>query len=77
MFASDDTDAATPLGRFFDSRPEYSALGNYFVGDAAYRLTDATSLVGSTVYDFDTHQQDMSSGGIRSSDPLARLVHAH
>ncbi|HEX2836682.1 MAG TPA: LPS assembly protein LptD [Phycisphaerales bacterium] len=64
VFASDDTDAATPLGRFFDSRPEYSALGNYFVGDAAYRLTDATSLVGSTVYDFDTHQQDMSSGGI-------------
>lgn len=64
VFASDDTDAATPLGRFFDSRPEYSALGNYFVGDAAYRLTDATSLVGSTVYDFDTHQQDTSSAGI-------------
>jgi hypothetical protein len=64
VFSSDDTDPATPLGRFFDSRPEYAALGNYFTADAAYRMTDATSLVGSTVYDFDTHQQDMSSAGL-------------
>lgn len=64
VFSSDDTDAGTPLGRFFDSRPEYSALGNFFTADGAYRLTDAASLVGSAVYDFDSHQQDMSSAGV-------------
>lgn len=64
VFASDDSDPQTPIGRFFDARPEYSALGDYFVGDVTYRLTDATSIVGSTIYDFDDNQQDMSTAGL-------------
>lgn len=64
VFASDDTDPQTPIGRFFDARPEYSAMGNYFVGDAAYRLTDSFSLTGSTVFDFDTNQQDFTTAGL-------------
>lgn len=64
VFSSDDTDPTTPIGRFFDTRPERSALGNYFVGDAAYRLTDATSLTGSMIFDFDSHQPDVTTAGI-------------
>lgn len=64
VFSTDDTDPTTPIGRFFDARPERSALGNYFVGDAAYRLTDATSLTGSMIFDFDTHQPDVTTAGI-------------
>ncbi|MFN7314246.1 MAG: LPS assembly protein LptD [Phycisphaerae bacterium] len=64
VFASDDSDPQTPIGRFFDARPEYSALGDYFVGDMQYRLTDATSIVASTIYDFDDNQQDISTAGL-------------
>ena len=64
VFSSDNSDPRTPIGRFFDSRPEYSALGNFFTADGAYRMTDAASIVGSTIYDFDSHQQDMSSAGL-------------
>ncbi len=64
VFSTDDTDPTTPIGRFFDTRPERSALGNYFVGDAAYRLTDATSITGSMIYDFDSHQPDVTTAGI-------------
>jgi hypothetical protein len=64
VFSTDDTDPQTSIGRFFDARPEYSALGNYFVGDAIYRLTDSLSLTGSTVYDFDSSQQDITTAGL-------------
>lgn len=64
VFATEDTDATTPVGRFFDARPERSALGDFFAGDFAYRLTDATTLTASLVYDFDTHQQDVATYGV-------------
>jgi hypothetical protein len=64
VFSSEDASESTPIGRFFDSRPEYSALGDYFVGDAAYRLTDAVSLSASTIYDLETNQQDMTTLGV-------------
>lgn len=64
VFSTDDTDPTTPIGRFFDARPERSALGDYFVGDVAYRLTDATSLTGSMIFDFDTNQPDVTTAGI-------------
>jgi hypothetical protein len=62
--SSDARNGSRPIGRFFDSRPEYSALGNYFVGDAAYALTDATSLTATTVFDFDRGRSDISTVGL-------------
>jgi hypothetical protein len=64
VFSSEDTDPQTPIGRFFDARPEYSALGDYFVGDLTYRMTDATSIVASTIYDFEDNQQDITTAGL-------------
>jgi len=64
VFSTDDTDPQTSIGRFFDARPERSALGDYFVGDLAYRITDATTFTSSTVFDFNTNQQDLTTAGI-------------
>lgn len=64
VFSSSDTTDSTPIGRFFDARPEYSALGDYATLEAAYRLTDALSLTGSTIYDLDRRQQDMTTAGV-------------
>ena len=64
VFASEDSEGDTPIGRFFDARPERSALGDFFAGDFAYRLTDATTLTASLVYDFETHQQDVATYGV-------------
>lgn len=64
VISDSSSDAKTPIGRFFDYRPEYANPGNYFVGDLVYRLTDATAITGSTVYDFDRNQQAMSSTGV-------------
>lgn len=64
VLASEDSEGDTPIGRFFDARPERSALGDFFAGDLAYRLTDATTLTASLVYDFETHQQDVATYGV-------------
>lgn len=64
VISESNYEAKTPIGRFFDYRPEYANPGNYFVGDLVYRLTDAVAITGSTVYDFDRNQQAMSSTGV-------------
>jgi hypothetical protein len=64
VFSSSTTPARGPIGRFFDFRPENSNPGDWFVGDAALRLTDATSLTGSVVYDLDEGEPAASSIGL-------------
>ncbi|MCH7960961.1 MAG: hypothetical protein IIC49_01365 [Planctomycetes bacterium] len=56
VLASGDVDQESPIGRFFSDRPELSNLGNYAVVDGSWQVTDATALIGSTVYDFDISQ---------------------
>ncbi|TVQ30080.1 MAG: LPS-assembly protein LptD [Phycisphaeraceae bacterium] len=51
--ASSDTDRTSPLGRFFESRPELSHFGEYFTAESVMRLTDALALTASGVYDVD------------------------
>lgn len=63
VFSTRDTDVRSPIGRFFDYRPEYSFLGDYFTADAAWQLTDTVALSGSTIYDFDLHQPQRSTAG--------------
>lgn len=64
VVASGDTNPKTPIGRFFDFRPEYANPGNYFVADASWRVTEALALTASEVFDFDAGQQAMTSAGI-------------
>lgn len=64
MFASDDAGERSPIGRFFDFRPEYANPGDYAIADAVVRLTDATSLTGSAVYDLDEGELAASSVGV-------------
>jgi hypothetical protein len=64
VFSSGDGLRRSPIGRFYDYRPEYANAGNYFVGDAAYKLTDATAITGGMVFDLDDGQQAMTIGGV-------------
>jgi hypothetical protein len=57
VFSTADAPVISPIGRFFDYRPELSNPGNYFVGDTVLRVTDTTSLTSGVVYDFDLKQQ--------------------
>lgn len=64
VISDDEAGEKAPIGRYFDFRPERTAAGDYFLADMAFRLTDATSITASTVYDFDSAQQDSSSIGL-------------
>jgi hypothetical protein len=64
VFSSSDAPRTSPIGRFFDYRPELSNAGNYFVADGVLRVTDATSITGGVVYDMDLHQQATRDIGI-------------
>ena len=63
VFSTSDADKESPLGRFFDYRPEYSFLGNYFTADAAWQVSDSVALSANTIYDLDLHQQARSTAG--------------
>ncbi len=58
-----DADKESPIGRFNESRPEYSFLGDYFTADLAWQATDVVGLVFSTVYDFDDNQPARTVAG--------------
>ncbi|CAG1000011.1 hypothetical protein PHYC_02812 [Phycisphaerales bacterium] len=62
--SNDDAGARGPIGRFFDFRPEYSNPGDFLVVDAVARVTDATSVTASGVYDLDAGEQAASSVGL-------------
>ncbi|MGH7244142.1 MAG: hypothetical protein ACREJD_12070 [Phycisphaerales bacterium] len=62
--STSSTDTRSPVGRFFDFRPELSSFGKYGNLDSAWRVTDATTLTGGTVYDFNLNQQARTSAGI-------------
>lgn len=64
MLADDEAGARSPYGRFFDFRPEYSNPGDYLILDAVMRVTDATSLTASSVYDLEAGEQAATSVGL-------------
>ena len=63
VFSSGDVDPKSPFGRWIDFRPELSNPGDYFSSEAAWQVTSALALTGSTVYDLDANQQDRSTAG--------------
>lgn len=64
MFASADSDPESPIGRWFDYRPEYSNMGDFFTIDSTWQTTETTALSGRSVYDFSKNRQAATSGGI-------------
>jgi LPS transport system D len=72
VFSSNDAPITSPIGRFFDYRPELSSPGNFFVVDGVMRLTDATSLTGGVTYDMDARHDATHDVGllIRQSPQL-------
>ncbi|MCC6659947.1 MAG: hypothetical protein IT437_03575 [Phycisphaerales bacterium] len=64
VLSGDDADPETPIGRWFDDRPELSTLGNYATIDSAWQVSEVVALAAGTVYDFDLSQQARSSVGV-------------
>lgn len=53
VWSSGDAPIESPFGRFIESRPERSNLGEFIQGEAAMLLTDAVTIVGDAVYNLD------------------------
>lgn len=63
VFSTKDINKTSDIGRFFDSRPEYSVLGNYFNLDAAWQASEVVGLTATTIYDFDASQSQRTTAG--------------
>jgi hypothetical protein len=63
VLSSDDVDKESPIGRYFDYRPELSNLGNYGTVDAVWQVSEAVALGANSIYDFDLRQQARTSLG--------------
>jgi hypothetical protein len=83
VFSTQDTrqadDGASPIGRFFDPRPELSNAGDYVSVDATWQASDTLAFSAASVFDLDLHQQAASSGGVllRHAPNFASYVDAH
>jgi len=53
IWSSDETPRKSPIGRWFESRPELSTGGEFGTLEAAWRLTDAVALTSDWVFDFE------------------------
>lgn len=61
--SSDETAIDSPFGRWIDSRPEASALGEFIIVDGVMRTTEAIALTGGLIYDTDANEMARSSFG--------------
>ena len=64
VWSSDDTDPESPIGRWFEDRPELSNPGEFINAEALWQATDAVGIVGRMVYDFGKSQPSYSSAGL-------------
>jgi hypothetical protein len=64
VWSSDETPQRSPIGRWYESRPELSTGGEFGTLDGAMRLTDAVSLTGDWVFDFEDDSTDTFAAGI-------------
>lgn len=78
--SSADSELKSPVGRFLDFRPELSSFGEYGTADASWRVTDATTLTGGSVYDLDRKEQARTSAGVmfqQSPDLVTAFDYRH
>ncbi len=75
-FSSQDADRESPIGRFFDFRPEYSLLGDYSTTDVVWNVSDPVALSFNMIYDFETSQPARTSAGalVQHSEAFSSYV---
>jgi len=61
--ASGDVNRESPIGRFFEYRPELSSVGKFLDVDAVWQATNVLALTGSIVQDLDLHQPARTTTG--------------
>ncbi len=54
VFTSDEERRLSPIGRFFDQRPELSIFTDHFAAEAAWQVTDTLSFVGNYNFGIDS-----------------------
>ncbi len=64
VWSSEDAPIESPLGFFYESRPEQSNLGEFFQADVVMRLTDAISITGDLIHDVENERAARVSTGI-------------
>jgi hypothetical protein len=64
VVASKDANRRSPIGRWYESRPENSETGEFFLTDAAWQATDTLAFTASNVYDFEASQPARTSVGM-------------
>lgn len=79
VWSSDGTPRESPIGRFFDYRPEYSMLGKFFTADAVWQATDSLALTFNDVYSFDLNRQEHVAAGaiIQHSADFSTFAELH
>lgn len=63
VWASDEVDRESPVGRWIESAPELSNLGEFVQAEALWQTTDAMALSGLAVYSMDTDRLELLAAG--------------
>lgn len=79
VWSTDSTTRKSPIGRFFDYRPEYSVLGDFATIEAAWQVTDAVGLTASEVYDMEARQSSRTTAGglVQHSADFSTFAEVH
>ncbi|MEM9065976.1 MAG: hypothetical protein AAGB51_10850 [Planctomycetota bacterium] len=64
-WASEDADRESPIPRFYEARPELSNPGNALTNRLRYRPTNAVTIVGESVLDYDENRDIVSGIGLQ------------
>ncbi len=64
IFSDDNGPLESPFGRFIDTRPEQSILGDFLSNDIMLRLTDAVALTNQMIFSFDDNSLARASFGL-------------
>ncbi|MFG0241506.1 MAG: hypothetical protein ACF8R9_01840 [Phycisphaerales bacterium JB054] len=65
VWASGDADRDSPIGRYFDDRPELSSVGEFIDAEMLWQVSDPVGLTGRIIYDVEeTHQPAYSAVGL-------------
>ena len=65
VWASGDADRESPIGRWFEDRPELSSAGEFIDAEMLWQVSDPLGVTGRIVYDVEnTHQPAYSTFGV-------------
>ncbi len=79
VFSTDSTTRKSPIGRFFDYRPEYSVLGDFTTLDAAWQVSDAVGITANEVFDLERNQSSRTTAGgiVQHSADFSSFAEVH